>query len=742
MASKRIYNLPYTLDTQGKGMIADKSGDAVAVFTPTTYHTVATLPASPIASVLYHLTSTNGFAPKGVYTYTNGWSCIEQLEELTLTWSGNVNIVLYTGVSYIVDISADITLLEPTMTTDGDCRLIFNNPDGYDIVNPTGNFIYKTGDEGLSAMMYESVRVIIQRDTVGVNIEYEYSMLDRIKLPIPFVMTWRTPTNNKTVSIPTVSGYTYNGTIDYGDGTGELAFNSWDDSNFSHTYAVAGDYHVKISGLFEAISFEGVPEAEYLLSIDNLGEVGWENLSTAFSGCSNLEYCYGGDTSNVITLGSMFYNCSSIHTIECSKWDVSNVVDMGGLFLYCSLLTELDVSSWDTSNVINMFGLFYYCAELVSIDVSNWDMSNVIHTWNMFNSCLKLTTLDVSNFNMQSVTHLSGMFDYCSSLTELDVSDWDVSNVIESSRTFAECIKLPTIDVSNWDMPNVEDISDMFQGCLAVTELDIVDWDVSKVTNMSGVFNLSAWWDDPDATSLLTLDVSKWDTSSATNMGDLFGGCDQLVEIDVSGFDTSSVTEISGIFTGCSKLTSVDVSGFDMSNAMGMKNMFGDCSSLTALDLSAWVFATSLPSTYSRMSMQEMFEDCSGLTTLDLSDWDVSLVSGYKEMFKGCSGLTTLNLTGWVMNTTGYYKADYFLGMFDGCSSLVDIDVSTWSMVQSGTVVTRMFKNCTAMTNHIDPNQFWLNSNIGNTSYYHGDTFTGSLNIENYSDIPDDWKGI
>jgi hypothetical protein len=180
MANKRIYNLNAATDTQGKGMIADVSGDPEAKFTPVTYHTVSSLPLTPLTSVMYQLSTTDGLAPKGIYTYTNGWGCIEQLEEITLSWSGIVDIDLYTGVDYIVNVDGNVTSLILNMTSDGDCRLLLNNLDRFDIVDPSDNIIFETGDTGLDALSGSSVRMIIQRDTVGLDIEYEISTQSRV----------------------------------------------------------------------------------------------------------------------------------------------------------------------------------------------------------------------------------------------------------------------------------------------------------------------------------------------------------------------------------------------------------------------------------------------------------------------------------------------------------------------------------------------------------------------------------
>ena len=49
---------------------------------------------------------------------------------------------------------------------------------------------------------------------------------------------------------------------------------------------------------------------------------------------------------------------------------------MIALFYNCSTLTSIDVSSFDTSIVTDMKWLFYGCSNLLSINVSNFNLVN------------------------------------------------------------------------------------------------------------------------------------------------------------------------------------------------------------------------------------------------------------------------------------------------------------------------------------------------------------------------------
>ena len=83
---------------------------------------------------------------------------------------------------------------------------------------------------------------------------------------------------------------------------------------------------------------------------------------------------------NLTSLKNMFYNCSSLISIQgISNLNTNNVTDMSSLFYNCSSLISLpDISNWNTSNVTDMSGLFYNCSSLKSLpDISNWNTSNV-----------------------------------------------------------------------------------------------------------------------------------------------------------------------------------------------------------------------------------------------------------------------------------------------------------------------------------------------------------------------------
>ena len=351
-----------------------------------------------------------------------------------------------------------------------------------------------------------------------------------------------------------------------------------------------------------------------------------QNSSYLFRHLSNVkEIAFDNfDTSKVTNMGSMFYECRSLTSLDVSKFDTSQVTNMRCMFYVCESLTSLDVSKFDTSRVTDMSYMFAWCRNVTSLDVSKFNTSRVTDISGMFIWCNNVTSLDVSNFDTSKVTNMSSMFCDCRSLTSLDVSNFDTSKVTDMSGMFSSCKSLTSLDVSNFDTSRVTDMNNMFTDC-EFASLDVSNFDTSRVTNMSYMFQ---------GCEFASLDVSNFDTSRVTDMNDMFAEC-KFASLDVSNFDTSRVTNMYFMFNGCGNLTGLDVSNFDTSQVTNMFGMFQRCKSLTSLDVSK--FDTSQVT-----NMAQMFWECSSLTILDVSNFDTSKVINMRSMFCDCIKLSKI----------------------------------------------------------------------------------------------------
>ena len=172
---------------------------------------------------------------------------------------------------------------------------------------------------------------------------------------MPFVSTWRVGDGaygdgDLTVTLPLRSGFNYNFTVDWGDGTTEEV-TAYNDPHINHTYGSAGNKVITISGLVEAWYFNDSGDKDKIISIQELGRVGWKSFENAFSSCFNLGQVLGGDTSEVVSMQGMFKSASKFNQ-NISPWDVSSVTNMREMFRLASDFNQ-DISVWDVSNVIN-----------------------------------------------------------------------------------------------------------------------------------------------------------------------------------------------------------------------------------------------------------------------------------------------------------------------------------------------------------------------------------------------------
>lgn len=289
----------------------------------------------------------------------------------------------------------------------------------------------------------------------------------------------------------------------------------------------------------------------------------WRN-DGSYEGVTNVVFHESFAQARPTTTASWFAGMTNLTTITgIENLNTSEVTSMRSMFFNCSSLTSIDVSHFDTQNVTSMRTVFYNCSGLTSIDVSHFDTRNVTIMRSMFSGCSSLTSLNVSNFDTRNVTDMSSMFLACSSLTSLDVSSFNTSNVTDMSYLFQACSNLTTFDLRNFNTQNVTNLSFMFYWC----------------------------------TGLTNVNLSSFNTQSVTTLSYMFGACPSLTTLDLSSFNTATVTNMSYMFVNCSNLKTIYVgdgwSTEGLTGANSSTNMFAACTSIvggkgTTYDANHW----------------------------------------------------------------------------------------------------------------------------------------------------------
>ena len=461
---------------------------------------------------------------------------------------------------------------------------------------------------------------------------------------------------------------------------------------------------------------------------------------------TGLEYL---NTAKVTNMSYMFFQCSSLTSLDVTHFNTAKVTNMNRLFSYCSSLTSLDVTHFNTAKVTNMNSMFDSCSSLTSLDVTYFNTANVTGMNNMFYSCSALTTIYASdNFVTDKVEYSYNMFYDCTSLkgttleyvasktdhnyancgtdgyftpgcgyAEFDNAtgtltfsykvvkpegayDLNVGITEPGWRTHKNEIKKVVFDTS---FANARPTSCYywFYECKNLANIEgIENLNTEKVTNMELMF--------ANCSTLTSLDVTKFNTANVTTLMSMFSDCSSLKSLDVTNFDTRNVTNMFYMFNNCSGLTSLDVTKFNTAKVRNMYSMFMNCSGLKSLDVTNF-------DTGNVISMAYMFYECSALTSLDLTNFNTAKVMDMCFMFKKCSGLTSLNLT--KFNTA---EVTDMSQMFNECSALTTIYASDEFVTTNVETGSNMFFNCIKLKGFIE-----YNKNTDKENYKYANYKTG-----------------
>ncbi len=250
----------------------------------------------------------------------------------------------------------------------------------------------------------------------------------------PLLSTWKTSTDNETVTIRVNNDYEYNYTIDWGDGSVE----SSQTASATHVYATAGNHQIAITGDYPVISFGGAwnNKNTQLISIDSWGNTAWQSFNRAFTRVVN-SVSMPTDITDIPNLSSVtdmswMFNNSDNFNADISAWDTGKVTNMSGMFNGAINFNQ-NIDAWDTSKVTNMSNMFLFATKF-NANISAWDTGKVTNMSGMFNSASKFNT-DISTWKTDQVTNMSFMFNGAI-IFDQDIGSWNISQVTTMSGIF------------------------------------------------------------------------------------------------------------------------------------------------------------------------------------------------------------------------------------------------------------------------------------------------------------------
>ena len=236
-----------------------------------------------------------------------------------------------------------------------------------------------------------------------------------------FITEWNMPSGDFT--LPLRSGYTYNMTVDWGDGSALSTVTAYDDVDATHSYS-AGTYQITILGTCATIYINNGSVKTYLTKVIQWGNVNFDNFNNSFYGASNLTYLPFGAITGVSGVGSLngaFENCSGLTSLPSGMFDnFSSSLGLLSLFQGCSGLTSIPSGLLDVfTGTINFTSVFYGCSSLTSIPSGLFDYNTSVTNFiNTFRGCNSLSEIPANLFdNNDAVTSFQNCFYGCTSLT-------------------------------------------------------------------------------------------------------------------------------------------------------------------------------------------------------------------------------------------------------------------------------------------------------------------------------------
>ncbi|WP_299891005.1 BspA family leucine-rich repeat surface protein [uncultured Lacinutrix sp.] len=464
-----------------------------------------------------------------------------------------------------------------------------------------------------------------------------------------FITTWETTTDNETITIPTFSGETYNYGINWGDGTIESGLTG----DATHTYTVAGNHEVLITGNFPRIYFNNTGDKLKIQTVQQWGTNVWSSMGNAFMGCENM------------------------HITATDVPDLSNVTNMTSMFEE-ALLFNTDISTWDVSNV-NIMDRMFYGATSFDQYLGDWDISNItsmediltnamLATANYDNTLIAWATLDTGETQIPTGIIFSGgdsMF--CA-------SDYERQALIHSY---------------NWTITDAGKTTDCTNRRFITTwKTESDNESITIPTNGGGYNYLVDWGDgtvDIDVTGNATHSYATTGTYTVSILGDfprIYFNTNHNSQIQtIEQWGSIQWDSMLRAFSTCNSLDVVATDVPDLSNVAHMGRMFFGCSSLVGnAQFNNWNVSNvnNLGSTFQG----------AGNFNQPLNNWDVSKVIKFTSMFAGAASFDQ-SLADWDLSSLLDSNVANAVNMFTGVTLSTenyDATLIGWATLNPGEI--------------------------------------------------------
>jgi hypothetical protein len=374
-----------------------------------------------------------------------------------------------------------------------------------------------------------------------------------------FITTW-VVTNGGSITLPLRAAYTYNMSVDYGDGT-VVNVTSNSDPDATHQYA-SGDSNrtVTITGTMGAWYFNsGGSRANFRgVSLwEPVGGVAASGLEGAFYGCTaatftNYAIGFGSSWLPVTSLVNTWRGCRGVKDSFPAVNTLTNVTTLSGAWLSCSGNTNTFLDVYALVNVTNLSSAWNTCSGIKNGFPEVSALTNTITLDNTWGTCSGNTNNFPAVSNLTKVTTLFQTWNACSGIQNGFPEVNALTNVSTIAGAWYNCSgntnRFPTVS----NLVKVITLDNAWQGCSGIKNGFP---EVNTLTNVTRL--LSAWQDCSGNTNAfpavsnltkVTTLSSTWQGCSASyfNIQDVLGNCSWI---------TGQVKNVASAFNGNIRMT-------------------------------------------------------------------------------------------------------------------------------------------------------------------------------------------
>ena len=171
---------------------------------------------------------------------------------------------------------------------------------------------------------------------------------------------------------------------------------------------------------------------------ENTIEIIWNytltNLKWMFDHCDKIESIdfSNFNFSQVTDMKGLMSYCTKLKYVNFMNADCSKVENMESLFDRCSSLEKVD-NSFITLNVKKINLMFYRCSSLTSLDLSKFYTPSITETNNAFSDCTNLETIELPNFNESQIkndNYFQNLFENSNKLKYINLLNYEPALIL------------------------------------------------------------------------------------------------------------------------------------------------------------------------------------------------------------------------------------------------------------------------------------------------------------------------